>query len=126
MNSTLCIDIGNTSATIGVYENGAVLYTHRAPSLEPHISLSEIPKRAVIASVKPPVNDLWETFLKKNGVEEILWVDHKPELGISVTYPKPGKIGADCLRTLVPPQNYTARLRLFAILARLDFRHNHA
>ncbi|MFC1467890.1 type III pantothenate kinase [Verrucomicrobiota bacterium] len=97
MKPTLCIDIGNTSATIGVYRSGRVSKVHRAPSAEPAVDLETLPARAVIASVKPPVNDAWEQLLFKTGVEEIIWVDHKINLGIPVTYPNPKTIGADRL-----------------------------
>lgn len=97
MNSTLCIDVGNTSATIGLYRNGRVSKVHRAPSAEPAIDLETVPSRAVIASVKPPVNDAWAQLLSDAGVDEVIWVDHKINLGIPVTYPNPKKIGADRL-----------------------------
>jgi type III pantothenate kinase len=51
----------------------------------------------VIASVKPGVNKSWERFLKKQGVVEILWVNHTVNLGVEVSYPKPETIGADRL-----------------------------
>lgn len=97
MNSTLCIDIGNTSATIGLYQNGDISQVHRSPSAEPALELERVPTRAVIASVKPPVNVGWAQMLSARGVKEILWVRHPIDLGIPVTYPKPETIGADRL-----------------------------
>lgn len=95
--NVLCIDIGNTSATIGVYRNGRVSQVHRAPSAEPALDVETVPDRAVLASVKPPVNDAWNQLLSAQGVKEIIWVDHKINLGIPVTYPDPKMIGADRL-----------------------------
>jgi type III pantothenate kinase len=97
MNSVLCIDIGNTSATIGVYSNGRVTKVHRSPSAAPALELETIPKRAMIASVKPPVNAAWTQLLASVGCDEVLWVDYKTNLGVPVTYPNPETIGADRL-----------------------------
>jgi type III pantothenate kinase len=94
---TLVIDIGNTSTSLGVYRNGRVVQVQRTPSATPAFELKTVPERAVIASVKPGVNALWKRFLKGQGVNDILWVSHKLDLGISVTYPKPENIGADRL-----------------------------
>ncbi len=94
---TLVIDIGNTSASLGVYSNGRVCSVQRTDSAKPALNLKAVPERAVIASVKPGVNKRWEKFLKAQGVQEILWVDHTVELGIPVSYPKPERIGADRL-----------------------------
>lgn len=97
MEPVLCIDIGNTSATIGIYQNGSVSQVHRSPSAEPMLDLHIVPKRVVIASVKPPVNCAWTKMLSAAGVDDILWVNHEVILGIPVTYPKPETIGADRL-----------------------------
>lgn len=69
----------------------------RTPSVTPALKLRAVPKRAVIASVKPGVNKRWERFLKAQGVADILWVDYTINLGVAVSYPKPETIGADRL-----------------------------
>ena len=97
MKSSLVVDIGNTSTSLGVYRNGRVVNVQRTPSTEPALQLRKIPERAVIASVKPGVNARWKRFLKEQGVNDILLVNHQVDLGIPITYPKPENIGADRL-----------------------------
>lgn len=94
---TLVVDIGNTSTSLGVYRNGRVIHVQRTSSLKPALQLKATPTRAVIASVKPAVNARWKRVLREQGVQDILFVNHQVDLGISVTYPKPGNIGADRL-----------------------------
>ena len=95
--ATLVIDIGNTSTSLAVARGLKLSNIQRTPSAEPALKLRAIPKRAVIASVKPGVNKRWEKFLKAQGVTEILWVNHTVNLGVEITYPKPETIGADRL-----------------------------
>jgi type III pantothenate kinase len=95
--ATLVVDIGNTSTSLAVARGLKLSNIQRTPSTEPSLTLKAVPKRAVIASVKPGVNKRWEKFLKQQGVVEILWVNHAVNLGVPVTYPKPETIGADRL-----------------------------
>ena len=97
MNSTLVIDIGNTSTSLTVARGLKLSSIQRTPSVTPALQLRSVPERAVIASVKPGVNKRWEKFLKQQGVAEILWVNHTVNLGVEVSYPKPETIGADRL-----------------------------
>jgi len=97
MNTNLVIDIGNTSTSLAVARGLKLSSIQRTPSTKPALKLSAVPKRAVIASVKPGVNKRWEKFLKTQGVSEILWVDYTVNLGVPVSYPKPETIGADRL-----------------------------
>lgn len=97
MSPTLVIDIGNTSTSLAVARGLKLSNIQRTPSAEPALKLRSVPKRAVIASVKPGVNKRWVQFLKKQGVSEILWVSHTVNLGVPVSYPKPETIGADRL-----------------------------
>jgi type III pantothenate kinase len=97
MSSTLVVDIGNTSTSLGVYRNGRVTNVQRTPSTDPALRLRSVPERAVIASVKPEVNSRWKRFLSGQGVQSILEVSHKKEIGIPISYPKPETIGADRL-----------------------------
>jgi len=97
------IDIGNTSASLGLYGNERVRGVVRTPSdlSEPEgvqMWLERLePERVAVASVVPAVRDRWAGLLKKAGVGDVLWVDHSCELGVGVDYPKPGQIGADRL-----------------------------
>jgi len=95
--AVLVIDIGNTSTSLAVARGLKLSSVQRTLSTEPALKLRAIPKRAVIASVKPGVNKSWARFLKKQGVAEILWVNHAVNLGVPVSYPKPETIGADRL-----------------------------
>jgi len=97
MNATLVIDIGNTSTSLAVARGLKLANIQRTPSAEPALNLRAIPKKAMIASVKPGVNKRWERFLKAQGVADILWVNHTVNLGLPVSYPKPETIGADRL-----------------------------
>ena len=97
MKSSLVVDIGNTSTSLGVYRNGRVRNVQRSESVKPALDLKTVPERAVVASVKPGVNARWKRFLKEQGVRELLMVTHQCELGISISYPKPENIGADRL-----------------------------
>ena len=94
---TLVIDIGNTSTSLAVARGLKLSSIQRTPSATPALKLRAVPKRAVIASVKPGVNKSWGQFLKAQGVSEILWVNHTVNLGVEVSYPKPETIGADRL-----------------------------
>jgi type III pantothenate kinase len=95
--ATLVIDIGNTSTSLAVAHGLKLSSVRRTPSDEPVLTLRTVPKRAVIASVKPDVNPRWERLLEKQGVSDILWVNHTVDLGVPVSYPKPETIGADRL-----------------------------
>ncbi|NOU36054.1 MAG: type III pantothenate kinase [Kiritimatiellaceae bacterium] len=95
--AVLVIDIGNTSTSLAVAHGLKLSLVQRTPSSTPALNLRAVPKRAVIASVKPGVNKRWEKFLKQQGVAEILWVNHTVNLGVPVSYPKPETIGADRL-----------------------------
>ncbi|MDH3345620.1 MAG: type III pantothenate kinase [Kiritimatiellaceae bacterium] len=97
MSSTLVVDIGNTSTSLGVYHNERVRLVQRSESFTPSLALKTVPERAVVASVKPGVNARWKRYLKEQGVHQILMVTHKLNLGVSVSYPKPENIGPDRL-----------------------------
>lgn len=94
---TLVIDIGNTSTSLGIHNEGRVRSVEHTDSLKPSMTCKAVPERAVIASVKPGVNALWERYLNEQGLADILWIDHTVNLGLSVSYPKPENIGADRL-----------------------------
>lgn len=103
MNSTLVIDIGNTSTSVGRYRNGEVFGKGHCPSrfqsLEEVAPLlgAEPVEATVIASVVPEVNGRWEQAVLRAGQPRPLFVGHELELGVPIDYPNPGKIGADRL-----------------------------
>ncbi len=111
--TSLVIDIGNTSTSIGYYRAGKVSGVGRCVSRfkSPGEVIPLITKKlvdtVVIASVVPPVNARWKRVLKGVGLPVPLFVSHELKLGVPVDYPTPGKIGADRLA------NAAAATRLF-------------
>jgi len=101
--TTLVIDIGNTSTSVGYYCNGVVSSVGRCPSQfklmqEVAVLLTRQSVDAVVvASVVPAVNERWKQTILQAGLPQPLFVDYTLELGIAVDYPKPEKIGADRL-----------------------------
>ncbi len=101
--TTLVIDIGNTSTSVGYYRNGKVSGIGRCKSrfkaTEEVVSLITIKSvdAVVIASVVPSVNTRWKKVLKSAGLPAPLFVSHEMELGVPVDYPNPDRIGADRL-----------------------------
>ena len=101
--TSLVIDIGNTSTSVGYYGNGKVSGVKRCESF--FKSADEVAlllkikavDAVVIASVVPRVNARWKRALKSAGLPTPLFVSHTLELGVPVDYPKPAKIGADRL-----------------------------
>ena len=101
--TSLVIDIGNTSTSIGYYRNGNVSGEGRCTSrfkseeeVVPLITVKPV-DAVVIASVVPLVNARWKRVLKSAELPAPLFVNHELELGVPVDYPKPEKIGADRL-----------------------------
>ncbi|MBR6802755.1 MAG: type III pantothenate kinase [Kiritimatiellae bacterium] len=103
----VCVDIGNTSATLGLYEDGIVSRVARVDGgirANPEacadmvrLIASEAVEGVSIASVVPEVNHKW-----KRLVHEVLgcvprFVTAKSPLGFEVDYPYPERIGADRL-----------------------------
>lgn len=101
--TTLVIDIGNTSTSVGYYRSGRVSRVGRCAShfKNPEEAITLMTKqtvgRVIVASVVPPVNARWKKAIKAAGVPSPLFAGHTLELGISVDYPDPGRIGADRL-----------------------------
>jgi type III pantothenate kinase len=101
--TTLVIDIGNTSTSVGYCRNGKVSGVGRCKSrfkesdeVLPLITVKPV-DAVVVASVVPPVNARWRRVLKNAGLPAPLFVSHELELGVPVDYPRPEKIGADRL-----------------------------
>ena len=101
--TTLVIDIGNTSSSIGYFRNGKVTSIGRCPSRfkSPDEVIPLLAKKPVdavaVASVVPPANARWKKVLKAAGLPAPIFVTHELELGVPIHYPKPDKIGADRL-----------------------------
>ncbi len=101
--TTLVIDIGNTSTSVGYCQNGRVSGVGRCRSrfrqADEVLDLvsRRMVDRAVVASVVPAVNARWKKALKAAGLPKPLFVSHKLDLGVPIDYPHPERIGADRL-----------------------------
>ena len=103
----LVVDIGNTSTSVGIWKDGAVIRSRTLPSNRRGLShiregLAKLLRkntcdRAVIASVVPQRNALWHDALERLYSVRPLMVSHRIPLGVGIDYPKPARIGADRL-----------------------------
>jgi type III pantothenate kinase len=107
----LCIDVGNTNITLGLYEGQTLgprwrLATdhERMPDefilqllgLLSHSGLDrEDVAGAAIASVVPPLTGRWVEVCRKGLNLEPLVVDSTVETGVRILYDEPGSVGAD-------------------------------
>ena len=100
---SVVIDIGNTSTTLGLYDSGKISDVARVPSHlnDPGETINQLdqynPSQVALACVNPKFQLRWERLLKRNGFDELFWIDHTCELGLPLDYPKPEQIGADRL-----------------------------
>ncbi len=101
--TSLVIDIGNTSTSVGYSCNGRISGVGRCDSrfkspdeIFPLVSAQRV-DGVVIASVVPPVNVRWKRLIKTAGLSAPLFVGHELKLGVPIDYPKPSMIGADRL-----------------------------
>ena len=100
---SVVIDIGNTSTTLGLYDSGKISNVARVPSHlnDPRETINQLdyynPSQVALACVNPKFQLRWERLLKRNGFDELFWIDHTCELGVPLDYPKPEQIGADRL-----------------------------
>ncbi|MBM4144540.1 MAG: type III pantothenate kinase, partial [Lentisphaerae bacterium] len=105
--SCLVIDIGNTSTAMAVWSGGDLRGRARMPTagadratvrraLERAVARRRL-DGAVLCSVVPDRNRVWvESLHRVPGVAPLV-VTHRLKLGIRVSYPRPGRIGADRL-----------------------------
>ncbi|HEY5621392.1 MAG TPA: type III pantothenate kinase [Pontiella sp.] len=101
--TTLVIDIGNTSTSVGYCRKEKVSGVGRCPSRfsDPEEVVPLVTRKpvdaVVVASVVPSLNARWKRVLKNAGLPVPVFVSHELNLGVPVNYPKPGNIGADRL-----------------------------
>ncbi len=103
----VCVDIGNTSATLGLYEDGHVSrVTHIDGGIRKHpetcadllrLVASESVEGVSIASVVPEVNPPWKKLVRETLGCTPRFVSHKSPLRFMLDYPTPERIGADRL-----------------------------
>ena len=98
----LCIDIGNSRAKIGVFDNGKLIAVERTFSTD----IAEIIKRAteypfsrsIVCSVSEDERSVCTT-LKEYG--ECLFLDHRTKVPVRITYKTPETLGKDRLAAVV-------------------------
>jgi len=105
--TTLVVDIGNTSTSIGLFSSRRVTRIQRTDTrpitqrkirkLVRETTHDQAPSRAVFASVVPDVRFDWEHGVGALFGIHPLWVGSDTNLGIAITYPNPQTIGADRL-----------------------------
>lgn len=103
----VCVDIGNTSATLGLYEDGEVSRVTRvdggirrcpeACADMLRLIASESVEGVSIASVVPEVNVKWKRLVRETLGCTPRFVSAQSNLGFTVDYPNPERIGADRL-----------------------------
>jgi len=103
----LVVDIGNTSTSLAVYRKGRVGRSTRLESRDGTPAAIRLAIRrcaggaplggAMIASVVPSLNGTWMRALAGRVAGPVRLVTHGLDLGLPVTYPRPGTIGADRL-----------------------------
>ena len=109
----LCIDVGNTNITLGLYD-GETLgprwrlatdhermpdeFTLQLLGLLSHAGLEREEVAGVaIASVVPPLTGRWVEVCRRGLELEPLVVDSSVETGVRILYEEPGTVGADRL-----------------------------
>ncbi len=103
----VCVDVGNTSTTLGLYENGEVSRIARIDGgirANPEacadllrLIASEAVEGVSIASVVPQDNARWRATVRETLGCHPRFVTHESPLGFALDYPHPGRIGADRL-----------------------------
>lgn len=107
----LVIDIGNTSASVGLYRAGRVTRVKRLGRKDQRrvsirrilreVAGTTIPSAVGIASVVPALNQAWEAAVHDAFALNPVRVNDRSPLGIPVNYPRPKTIGADRLANAV-------------------------
>lgn len=103
----VCVDVGNTSTTLGLYEDGEVSRVTRIDGgirKNPEacadllrLIASEAVEGVSIASVVPAVNPLWRRLVRETLGCRPRFVSHESPLGFNLEMDAPERIGADRL-----------------------------
>mgnify|MGYP001563637086 CR=1 FL=1 len=108
MSTVIVVDIGNTSTSAALAQNGRIRFARfqRSRRLTTPAAVRRFMgplahkgalDGAVLSSVVPSMNRAWVSELRRATGRRPLVVNHKLELGVKVDYPKPATIGADRL-----------------------------
>lgn len=103
----LVVDVGNTSTSLGLYRGGRVRQqVHFDTSETSSDGIRRVVRRlakdaawsgAMIATVVPARGPEWVQALQHLITGPVGLLDHRSELGLPITYPKPASIGPDRL-----------------------------
>ena len=108
----LCIDVGNSNITFGMYKGSHLIYTFRMETKEIQ-SVSELNEQfafvcnnfsfkieeieaVVIASVVPRIDVIFENYFKENNVN-YNFIDYSTSIGIDIKIDNPSELGSDLL-----------------------------
>jgi type III pantothenate kinase len=107
MDWVVVVDVGNTSTSLGLAHgeklkrfqrlDGSLVKKSDIIDVLKDLSKGHSIAGSVLCSVVPAANMAWVTQLRKAFKSYPLVVNHRLELGIDITYPKPTSIGADRL-----------------------------
>lgn len=108
MDTFFVIDVGNTSTHVGLACGRRIVRQGRMPTRDGRderrikellrkLAAQTPVKDAVLCSVVPGLNPLWEQVLSKFCGRAPLVIGHKIRLNFKVDYPQPETIGADRL-----------------------------
>lgn len=105
--AVLVVDVGNSSTSLGVYREGRVRRQVRFDTAETRparirrevrrLGRDALWRGAMIATVVPVRGPEWLNTLRPLIHGTVSLLDHRSELGLPVTYPKPDRIGPDRL-----------------------------
>lgn len=103
----LVVDVGNTSTSLGLYREGRVvrqtrLETARSNATTIPAAVRRLGTRqhwagAMVATVVPKCGPVWKRALASLVQGPVQQLDHRSQLGLKITYPKPSSIGPDRL-----------------------------
>lgn len=106
----LVADIGNTSTTVGVYDNEKLINSWKIASDKKrsedeygvilsgfinHAELKSKLKGAIISSVVLPLTERFKTAIEKYLNVEVVVLSHKIDTGVKLAIEKPSEAGAD-------------------------------
>ncbi len=108
MSVALVIDVGNTSVSLGLYDNGDIKRVFNIPggiNKSPDACENALRKiaqsvtldGAMIATVVPDVLQDWKKLVKDTLGIPLLQITSRCAMPIAIDYPKPSSIGADRL-----------------------------